>query len=513
MVIRRVMTMALVIGFIIFPYPVPALVQVGDVSSKSIYAGLSNGDLLLALNVATASENPDYCEELAPLLREMVERGTFTSRVEIASAAAEMSCAKEQSRWSDAYRYLLIAEKEMQLDDSGLLGFDMALRAENYDDAAVRLIAIANSPDSGIIESVSVEAFFYLQDELKKNSAPSALVNLLNGLFYSRNFNQFTLRQRGVVSYALLNLDAEKGRFDQPLEKLKYLNEPQTAVTILANRKFAPIWAVMEEMAGKHLVAAADALIAVSAIPYKIDPKDDYALQQYAHALLFAGKFEEVVALVNIKDIANLTEYQGWALNGKVNALDALGRTAEADAIFDAIAEIPLKPGENEWLVNFTINRASRFSDFGQFERALVANQLAERMPGNDYANIQTLKIKICSLAGLNRINEARPFVVQIYENRKHSHATVAEAMLCVNDTEKAAQIVLEALVNPDFSVAMTEQLQKPEFNFYTHSVLPNLYDNFHNHSDIKAALYKVGQFIPDEYMPKAGMLRMKKTK
>lgn len=510
-IIRRVMPLALAIWFIAFPYSVPALVQGGKVPSNSIYAGLSDGDLLLALNVATAGEDPNYCEELAPLLKEMVERGTFTGRVELASSAAEMSCAMEQSRWSDAYRNLLVAEKEMQLDDSGLLGFDLALRTENYDDAALRLIAIANAPDSTAIQSVDVESFFYLKDGLKKNANPSAIPKLFNGLFYSRNFNQFTLRQKGVVSYALLNLDAEKGQFDRPLDKLKYLNDPQTTITILSDRKFAPIWQVVEESAGPNMAKTTELYVTQTAGQYKTDAEDSNALQEYAHALLFAGRFEEVISLVDVKDVALMTEQQGWALNVKAYALDALGKTAESSAIFDAIAAIPYEPRKNDWLVSFLINRASRLSELGQYENALKANKLAESIPGSDYAKMLTLKTKICSLAGLNRTNETMPFVVQINENRKHSHATAAEAMLCVNEKEKAVLIVLEALASSEYSETMTENLQRPEFNlFYTRSVLPNLYDNFHSHSDIKAALYKVGQFIPDEYIPKSGMLRIK---
>ena len=60
----------------------------------------------------------------------------------------------------------------------------------------------------------------------------------------------------------------------------------------------------------------------------------------------------------------------------------------------------------------------------------------------------------------------------------------------------------------------MAEQLQKPEFNlFSTRSVLPGLYDEFQGHSDVKAALYKVGRFIPDEYIPVAGVRRIKSIK
>jgi len=512
-IIKRVMTLALAFGFITFPYSVHALVQGGKVQSNSIYAGLSDGDLLLALNIATAGEDTNYCEELAPLLREMVERDTFTDRVKLASAIAEMWCAKEQKRWQDAYRFLLMAESE-GADDFGSLGFSLALYAEKNNDALERLLSFAKSNDSEAILDVYIEDVLFLKNELKSNGLTNEYESMLNGLFDSPYFSQFSPRLQNPIAYALVEIDADKGRFEHMDEKLAYLKDPMTYISFLADRKFAPIWPQLEESAGPNMASVADSYVEESANRHDKEPSDDYAIQEYAHALLYAGKFEEVVALVDIKDIANMTEQQGWALNVKAYALDALGRTPESSAIFSTIASIPYEPGENDWLVSFVINRASRLSELGQFENALKANQLAESIPGSEYAKMLTLKVKICSLAGLNRVSEARPFLDQIYAKRKNSHATAAEAMLCVNDSEKAAMIVLEALANPDYSGTMAEQLQKPEFNlFSTRSVLPGLYDEFQGHSDVKAALYKVGRFIPDEYIPVAGVRRIKSIK
>src|SRR3546814_12003008 len=69
-----------------------------------------------------------------------------------------------------------------------------------------------------------------------------------------------------------------------------------------------------------------------------------------------------------------------WALNAKVYALDALGRHDEAADIFDRIVEQPYDPAQSGWMVNFAINRGSRFVDLGQYEKGLEAADYAGRI-------------------------------------------------------------------------------------------------------------------------------------
>ena len=510
MEIKRIAVLVLVLGLIALPNAVVASVQGGDSSSKSPYAGLSDDDLLFALNVAMAGEDPAYCQEMLPLLREMIKRGTFTGSVEKAGALTEVMCAREQRRWSDAYRLLLEAEK-VGADDAGALGFELALYVEKYEDALDRLLSIAAEDDPAEVMSVYVEDVLFLKSMLSKDGPAGAEERMLQGLFDSPHFSEFSPRIQQPIAYSMLEMDAEKGRIEGAAGRLTYVKNPLTYIYLLSDRKFAPIWPMLEASVGPNLSAVSKAYVDETARRHAGNPSDDYAVQEYAHALLYAGRFEEVVALVDVKDVTNMTEQQGWALNVKAYALDALGRSAEADAIFDSIAAIPYKSGANDWLVSFTINRAYRLSELGRFEAALKANRLAESMPGSDFANMLTLAIKVCSLAGLDRRVGLKPLIQRVYDKRADSYANAAMAMLCVNEVDMAASIVREALADPESSGDMAKELQRPEFNlFYTRGALPVLYDALHDRPDIRAALNKAGQFIPDAYIPEAGLRRMK---
>ena len=510
MEIKCIAGLVLAVGLFAASHSACAYVQGGVPSPEPPYANLSDDSLQLALNAAVAGEDSDYCEEISPLLREMARRGSLTRSVERSGAMAGMFCAKDQRQWPDAYSHLLRAE-ESGWTDAGSLGFGIALYAEKYNDALERLLFLANLDDYTEIMGVYVEDVLFLKSALSGDGAANAKRRMLQGLFDSPHFSQFSPRLQQPIAYDLLAMDADNGRFEGVDGRLAYIKDPMAYINLMADRKFAPIWPVLEGSVGPNMSFVVDSALGESAKLYAETPSSDYALQEYAHALLYAGKFEQVVALVDVEDMAKITEQQGWALNVKAYALDVLGRTAEADDIFDAIARIPYKPETNDWLVSFAINRAYRLTELGRFEEALEANRLAESIPGSGYANMLTLRNSICSLAGLNRLDELKPFVADLYEKWENSYAVAAAAMLCINDIEKAASIVLEALADPEFSGDMATELQRPEFNlFYTRGVLPVLYVALQGRADVREALYKAGRFIPDEYIPEAGRMRMK---
>lgn len=483
-------------------------------AGQAQYAELSDAELLNALSLVNAKESADVCKELSPILAEMVTRGSFPEQIVKASAAAEMWCAREQGRWQDAYRYMLVAEEGVEPLGFGALGFGIAIYAGHYDDALDRLLAIAESEDPKEAFSLYIEDVLFLMDKLRDDGSEKSTRRMLDGLFHSPHFNQFSPRLQGPIAYALLDSDADRGDFAHADEKLAYLKYPPTYIYLLADRKFAPIWPALESKVGKNMRTVVDSYLAETQARYKSNPKDDNALQGYAHALLFAGRPEDVVALVDVDDIGSMNENQGWALNVKAYALDALGRHAEAEAVFDAIAKIPYRPGVNEWLVSFLINRASYLSELGLFEKALAANRLAESLPASEYANMLTLKTNICSLAGLGRSAEVEPYLKLIYDKRRDSYDIAALAALCVGDVDRAARIVLEALADPKSSGDMAEDLQPEGFSlFYSRSHLPTLYEKLHAYNGISQALDKAGRFIPDEYMPEAGIRRTQADK
>jgi tetratricopeptide (TPR) repeat protein len=250
---------------------------------------------------------------------------------------------------------------------------------------------------------------------------------------------------------------------------------------------------------------------------YKSNPKDRQALQYYAHALHFAGRFEDAIALVGTlnqspKAMLKATEDDLWAMNIQAYALDSLGRKGEAETVFDAMGALPFEGERKSWLVNFVINRASRLVGLGQWQKGLDASMLAHEITeksGSPYAKMLVRRARICALVNLGRAAEAAPLLVEAYDNRSDTYSTAAEAHLCAGDTEKAAAIVLEALQDPDHRYDMAEQLQSKDFEiFHAGEVLPNLRDSLRTRPEIDAAFTAIARDLPDRLIPGASLRR-----
>lgn len=473
---------------------------------------LSDDELLLAYELADEKKEPAYCKELVPILAEMNKRGSFDGPTARLSAHANMWCAIDEGRKLEAYQYMLKLESFAGANALGQVGFSIALYA-NQDEAAVdRLIFLAQDNKHDELLIINEISIFDLSRSLLLSKKYDLRNEMYEALYQSKYFEQLTLNIQADTAYALLLKDLEIGKIDRSKALLAKINSPASYIDLIADRKFAPIWPVIEDAAGINLKTIGAKFVNQHAEMYHKDPSNRNHFQEYAHALLYAGRFEDVVELVKINDMTHLVEDDAWALNVKAYALDSLGRNTEAESIFDAIAAIPYDPDVNGWLVSFVINRAMRLVEVGNWQKGLDATILAEvivKKSGNDYANMLVQKTKVCVLTRIGREEEAKKILDLIFEKRKDSYSEAAKAMLCANDENRAATIVLEALADADYYSVMVNDLQRPEFElFYTESLLPTLNDKLRGRADITIAFNKVGRDIPELYIPEAGIRR-----
>lgn len=489
-----------------------ASIQGASASPKAGLALLSNDELLLAYKLADEKKEPAYCKELAPILAEMDKRGSFDGPIARLNAHANMWCAIDERRWLEAYQDMINLESFIGTNALGELGFSIAVIAGKNDAAVDRLIALAKDNDPDELLLVSVDRIFELSNSLTRNKELDLHAKMLEALFQSNHFGKLKSNIQEAVATKILLVDARAGRFDRASTLMTSINNPTTYVDLLAGRIYTPIWPMLEKTAGLNLKAISLKYVALCLAHYKKDMTDRDAFQTYADALLYAGRFEDVISLVEVKATAKLIEQDAWALNAKVIALDSLGRNAEAEAIFEAVAIIPYDPNVNGWIVGLIINRGDRLVKLGQWHKALDAAELAEKIAeksGNDFAMMLIRKTKVCALTGIGQGDKAKILLDTMFDKRKDAYGAAAEAMLCANDDKRAGTIVLEALADTDYSDTMASNLQRPEFELiYIPSILPSLYEKLRNRPDVSAAFNKVERDIPDAYIPITGVRR-----
>lgn len=381
---------------------------------------------------------------------------------------------------------------------------------------------MAGSTDGGAIGRFNMDVFWELSRLLVRNKHDESRLRMFRAMADSPHWHRLPAESRSGIAQVTIALDAKNGSFERAKMLSGDLQGPYPFLELLANRKLEPIWPTLEEIAGPNLQKVADADVAAKAEAYNRDTTDRKAFQHYAHALHFAGKFEDAIALVrtfdhSAKSLLKATEDDLWAMNVEAYALDALGRKVEAEAVFDAMGALPFEGERKSWLVNFVINRASRLVGLGQWQKGLEATMLAHQITeksGSSYAKMLVRKARICALVNLGRAAEATPLLAEAYERREDTYPTAAEAHLCAGQDDKAAAIVLEALNDPDHVYNMADELQGEDFEiFYVKELLPSLRDRARPRPEIDAAFNAVARDLPDRLIPGASLRRRQNSK
>lgn len=481
------------------------------------YSALSDSKLLERYQKVAAGKNPDYCKALLPLLDEMTKREAFQQTSTKAKTLTEYQCAISEERYKDAYNLAGELEKitGIALPDESAL--PLAVIAEEYPAAASRIIRMARSTDGSALGKMDMRMFWQLSRGLVRNKNSEMRLRMFRALADSPHLDRLDGEARSAIARDAITLDAEAGNFNRAATLINELQGPYPFLELLANRKLESIWPALENMAGLNLQKVSDADVARKAAAYQSNPSDRQAFQYYAHALHFAGKFEDAIALARTVDhkpkaLLKATEEDMWALNIEAYALDALGRKDEAEAVFDAMGALPFEGERRSWLVNFVINRASRLVGLGQWQKGLDASMLAHEVTeqsGSPYAKMLVRKARICALVNLDRKDEAAPLLAEAFEKREDSYSTAAEAYLCASDDDTAAAIVLEALKSPDYRYDMAQSLQPDDFEiFYAREILPDLRDRLRTRPEIDTEFNGFARDLPERLIPLASLRR-----
>lgn len=477
---------------------------------------LSDEQLIALYDKARSAEDLKFCEEMVPILAELLKRPSIEGELVQQKTIADFNCALDEDKWVTAYRLMPDVESALG-EDLGTLGFYAALYSDHFLNAADRLSVMIAAKDSQPIIEISDSDLFLLLRQLWKSKQFDRRDQIVTQLMQSQHFKKLPSDpKRGLID-AVISEEGRTGNFKRTPKLIGDVDSPWTFPGYLAMKKYQPVWSQIEKAAGPNLSKPTEKDLKYELARYQADPGSREAFQGVAHSMLAAGKFEDVIAHVASFDhspsgLAKATEDDIWALNVEAYALDALGRKAEAEAVFDAIAAIPYDPKKNGWLVNFTINRSSRLIKLGQWEKGLEAAKLAgliAEKSGSPYAKGLIRRDTICALHNLGRGLETTQLIEEAFERRKDGYVVSTIAFLCAGNADRAAQIVVEALEDPVYSEAMAIELQKPEFEIlYTRSEIPTLREALLSRPDVRAAYDKVARDIPDAFIPLAGKRR-----
>lgn len=482
-----------------------------DQPPKINYTTYSDGQLSAALDIQMKGPRQDWCGVLVPLTHQMVTRGGFSARISSLEIFSNMHCALSEERWSDAYRAMVAFERK----SGGRIEFPysvaIAQSAEQFAVAEARLFAHLDSGKTASVSDREARVVWNLSRAYYRAKRSNDRLDLLRKLSVPERLAKFPSDDGRSIGSLLFFLEAEAGNTEAAVALLPNLKSPDGVIGALADRRYSALWPQIEAKVGPNLATLIHAQVALYEAEVAAAPGSESALRNLAGSYLMAGRFEDVVKLVEAREPAadgygKLTEDMAWALNAKVYALDALGRGDEAAVTFDRIAAVELNDRTRGWLVNFVINRAIRLVDVGKAAQGLEAAQLAGDVAaeaGSEFARMLVRRTKICALSALGRIGEAKPLLDETSALASEAQPVAAEAMICANADDEAAKIVIAALNDQATAGAMLEALQRPEFGlWYNDSVLPSLSDRLRKRSDVAPLFEKLGRDIPRDFVP-----------
>jgi tetratricopeptide (TPR) repeat protein len=395
--------------------------------------------------------------------------------------------------------------------------FRLAYIAGEYDEALDRLELITQLDDPWQLTSLSDRIFYGLAREFNTDDQNDHVIRLYQMLFQSPHFDRLSADIRSASASRMLKQKLKNKKIGDVGDLLTKISSPYYYTEMLSDRIFEPIWPQIEQRAGPNMANILTPYLKEMKSEFELDPENLKKKQIYGHALLFTGRFEDIIALAGTIDrsdaaIRNWGEDDGWLLNLEAYAEDALGDAAAADRIFDQFAAIDYRPEENGWLVNFIINRASRLVGQRRWEEGLDAAKTAgtiSEKSGSPFANMLVRWSKLCALHGLGRSEEAQAMLSEIVEQQDDALLVAAQAMLCVGERERAATLMIKGLEDDTKRDQFIEALQKPEFElFYAESSLPSINGELRHHPDVAKLFDRLARDVPDEYIPMVGEKR-----
>jgi hypothetical protein len=231
-------------------------------------------------------------------------------------------------------------------------------------------------------------------------------------------------------------------------------------------------------------------------------PADRYRLLARAQHLRSVGRNADALTVLApaTRDVAAaaVEEPGMWMVNEAAYALMALDRDDEAMRLMERIAALPLE--QNMHTVAARINHLEMLTAVGRNAEALQWTARLESHQGqyaSDYGKAWIDSTRVCALAALGRAAETAAPLARLGGWSEINPAALTRALLCLNDLDAAAALLVQRLGRTDPGPAILA-LQDFRLSHGRGQTGP-LYDrllSLRDRPDVRAALDRVGRVL-----------------
>ena len=273
-----------------------------------------------------------------------------------------------------------------------------------------------------------------------------------------------TLEDADRLRLRLITALAKRDRLDDARPVLDAVLSPVVLARIGIDRRFAPLWPLVEKRLGPGADIADAANVAATKARFDAAPTSLIARLGYADALNIASREAEAAAVADVAktpaELAALADREVWLVNLHATLLGDLGRIDAALARYAALNATPIN-GRSA-VVATLLNAALFAESVNRPEAALAAAAVAEASPAgsNDFARLYLAQVRACVLQQQGKPADAMAAAAPLIAKPGDNDDAYLAAMICLGRLDAAAKAIVTRLENPETRLEMLFELQ-----------------------------------------------------
>lgn len=258
----------------------------------------------------------------------------------------------------------------------------------------------------------------------------------------------------GIVAI-YVRLLVKAGETATAVQELARIVDTGALVQARVDRRYQALWSMPAFEAATNPAEIAKRQVVSWEGRYQKSPNFTPVVTRYVVALRIAGEFEKAVSVARLAlgDVSKLkTDGDGdgdgdvlWLRNELVYALKDLGRTDEMFAEMEPVFQID--PDENGHVVSQLINFGELMMEMGRGDDAVKTSKRAWEQ-ASVFGRMFIQAIEVCAKATSDRRGSER-VLVELRKSEAENYGAVSQALLCLEKTDEAAELVKKRLSAP----------------------------------------------------------------
>lgn len=381
-----------------------------------------------------------------------------------------------------------------------------ALDSNKTEDAAEALTAAIRGAKGDISETIEPDMVWDLLRRLNRADR-QADADALELLLAGNGYGGDNPGLRDAFRQTAARVAIGKGDLAAAEAASAGMTDQDTLLQMLTEVDYQPLWPKLEaqvgpglsrlhELALKEAEARADRLGVAEQ-----SPEATKAQRQLMEALWNANQRKRALAVgadgfSSPAALAGATEDGGWLVNLHAALLTADGQVDAAIRRMDGLTNLGMET--RPWLISMRINRGLMLLDHGRSAQLLTEiDALAADADkyGSPYARQLVRHLRICSLAEAGRAAEAAPVRAEMLKDESEAPFAIMRALMCLNETDNAARLMLKALDDTRTRSGAIQNLQ-PVYSW--DDPKPSTLRPLLARPDVAAAYAKVGRDLPE---------------